>query len=377
VIAPEIKPGDRFGRWTVLAGPLRHHRRPHALVQCGCGLIGERRVDYLRSGRSPQCGRCGTTAPRPVRIPFNVGDRFGEWTVIDLPRRVPWTLCECSCGARHKVMRGNLRTGHSRRCVECSRAVSGAAATTHGMTGTPEHRAWAGMIARCTNPSGPAFAHYGGRGITVAPEWIGPGGFERFYAHVGPKPSPKHSIDRIDNDGGYRPGNVRWATQGQQMRNTRRSRLLPIGDRLVTGQEAGERLGISRQAIQQRLDRGWTRTEAATTPRGECPLRLMGDDGERRRAPRAAVASMCIEAGIEPTTIRDLAAKRGVTVSTVYRRVRDGWALLDALRPPASREPSGWERDREEGKYHCGACDGLGHNRRTCRAHPARSTEAA
>jgi len=79
------------------------------------------------------------------------------------------------------------------------------------------------MKQRCCDPEHVAYPNYGGRGITVHVSWIG--SFESFFEHVGPRPSPKHSIDRIDNDGNYEPGNVRWATAKQQRRNTRRSKI--------------------------------------------------------------------------------------------------------------------------------------------------------
>lgn len=98
-------------------------------------------------------------------------------------------------------------------------------------TTTPEYRAWMQMRYRCFNPRCEDFARYGGREITVAPEWCGRGGFERFLAHIGLKPEPKrlYSLDRIDPDGNYEPGNVRWATAAEQRANqsTRLSWWMP------------------------------------------------------------------------------------------------------------------------------------------------------
>ena len=90
----------------------------------------------------------------------------------------------------------------------------------HGGTGTPEYLAWKDMKQRCTWPSLAQWKDYGGRGITVCREWME--SFEAFLAHIGPRPSAEFSLDRIDVNGNYEPGNVRWATRLQQRHNRRR-----------------------------------------------------------------------------------------------------------------------------------------------------------
>lgn len=95
-------------------------------------------------------------------------------------------------------------------------------ARSHGLSNgnSAEYRAWQAMKTRCTNPNFKGWADYGGRGITVCPEWTE--SFEAFFAHVGERPGPGYSLDRIDNDRGYEPGNVRWSTKVEQMLNRRK-----------------------------------------------------------------------------------------------------------------------------------------------------------
>ncbi len=150
------------------------------------------------------------------------GQTFGRLTVLGLAStkngRRMWQ-CICACGVVKDVKHDSLRGGLSNSCGCLKRELSAARRRTHGMSRTKEHRALASAIYRCHNPSYPGYPRYGGRGITVCKEFRE--SFEAFFEEVGPCPSPRHSLDRIDNARGYEPGNVRWATSSEQMQNRR------------------------------------------------------------------------------------------------------------------------------------------------------------
>jgi hypothetical protein len=125
----------------------------------------------------------------------------------------------------------------------------------------PEYRAWQSMKARCGNPRDPAFAHYGGRGIRVCQRWRE--SFANFRADMGPRPSPRHSLERRDNNGSYCPENCLWATAVQQARNRRNTRFLTVTLPVAAW---AERTGLRYETFWSRLDRGMTPEAAVTRP---------------------------------------------------------------------------------------------------------------
>ena len=171
--------------------------------------------------------------------------------------------CRCDCGATTTVDARNLRSGSIKSCGCHRRERMGKLMARHRLTKTPEYETWRQMRSRCTNPGLRGFKNYGGRGIGVCPEWDL---FERFLADMGPRPSARHSIDRIDNDGPYAPWNCRWATTAQQRRNTRGNTMLTHQGRTLVLTDWAREVGISVNVLSSRLQKGWSVGRALITP---------------------------------------------------------------------------------------------------------------
>jgi len=135
---------------------------------------------------------------------------------------------------------------------------------SHGMTESPEYLAWSNMRARCHYPRDKKFANYGGRGIRVCDRWLK--AFANFFADMGPRPTPGHSLDRIDNDGNYEPGNCRWATREVQANNKSTSRRISFRGREQTVAQWSAELGFSPELVHSRLNNGWPVEAALSLP---------------------------------------------------------------------------------------------------------------
>ena len=195
------------------------------------------------------------------------GRRFGRLVALSFRngRRpsgtsyVIWS-CRCDCGSTSDVAANELLTGDSK---SCGCLVIEGKPRKHGHSRknkkSPEYKVWCGMKDRCSNEANKHFNDYGGRGIVVCEKWRSD--FSAFLSDMGPRPSEKHSIDRIDNNSGYEPGNCRWATASEQALN-KRARL-PSYRIMVDGvplnkiaKEASEKLGIHPFTIFKRYRRG-------------------------------------------------------------------------------------------------------------------------
>lgn len=227
---------------------------------------------------------------------LTVIERAGSLTLSNGKRRAQWR-CRCSCGAETLSTTNRLTMGNTRSCgclmVETqrlNRRTHGAAGTRRGDPALPEYGVWVGMRDRCCRPSNKYFANYGGRGITVCERWRED--FAAFLADMGARPSEAHSIDRIDNNAGYSPENCRWATRHEQTRNTRRTRLIAFRGETLCLLDWAARIGIAREVIAGRLNRGWSVERALTAPRdlSRKPRRPESERSARRLRQRARTA---------------------------------------------------------------------------------------
>lgn len=180
------------------------------------------------------------------------GARFGRWTLVerDYGRRYHYWWCVCDCGGKKSVAFGSLRRGVSRSCGCYNRDAAKRRPANHGMAGSATYNVWASMIQRCRNPRAASFRNYGARGISVCERWHD---FREFLRDMGDVPAGR-SIDRIDVNGNYEPGNCRWVTMREQQRNRTNNKLsaesvavlrAEISRGVVTKKALAQKYGIS------------------------------------------------------------------------------------------------------------------------------------
>lgn len=206
-----------------------------------------------------------------------LGKVFGRLTVISFHevrhirgRKKSYWLCKCICGNTVSVVRGSLlhKVEPTRSCGCLHREVTSLAKSKHresSITGnTKEYRTWAKMIARCTNQNDPKYHRYGGRGITVCERWRH--SYDNFLSDLGRAPSKKHSIDRINVNGNYEPGNCRWATAKQQANNTTKNRYISYLGITKSASDWALEVGMKQATIIARLNRGWSVYDTLNKP---------------------------------------------------------------------------------------------------------------
>lgn len=208
----------------------------------------------------------GEKLPSDKRFINITGDRYGMLTAVVFVERKNchnFWLCKCDCGVECVKTSNALRSGRVKSCG-CSRGeFVRQSKLTHGMSqGCRLYKVWSAMRERCVSPGSSSYERYGARGICVCQEWQD--SFESFVASVGERPSPDHSLERIDNNKGYEPGNVWWATRSQQARNRRDSFVVNYLGITANIADWEEITGVSPRRISDRVKKGWSLLRAMT-----------------------------------------------------------------------------------------------------------------
>lgn len=193
-----------------------------------------------------------------------IAERFVEKRPVGTTTKPFWS-CKCDCGNTLIVSANSLASGNTRSCGCLAKENAGSQVRTHGMSRSTEYVSWCGMVRRCEKTTCEDYPGYGGRGITVCLRWRK--SFADFLADMGLKPSRGLSIERLDVNGNYEPGNCIWATPTQQARNKRNSRIIEHNGTSLTLAEWAERLGLDSSVVESRIKRGWLVGDAVTTPR--------------------------------------------------------------------------------------------------------------
>lgn len=223
--------GQKFGRLTVIrfAGTNKRHE---ALWECLCDCGNKKIIvgDSIKRGNTKSCGCLYREMEEPIDL---TGQKFGMLTVLKFVKKDKWDdpmyKCLCDCGKETIVRGSNLICGTTKSCG-CLRKLIGKIMavhnfknpTTHGMSRTSIYSRWSSMIHRCYFPKCKSYKYYGARGISVCSRWKN--SFENFYNDMMPGYDPSLQMDRIDNDGNYEPGNVRWVTPKVNNHNRRNSK---------------------------------------------------------------------------------------------------------------------------------------------------------
>jgi len=252
--------GFVFGKWKVIKYAGKTDSGYHKWsCKCSCGTTKTIGCLGLKNGSSKSCG-----CARRNRFINKIGLKFNRLLVLEegphAHNRVAW-ICLCDCGNITLVSSSNLKKTKSCGCAASEATTKrNKSNATHGMSHTVEHAAWQRMINRCYYKNDASYNHYGGRGISVCDKWIN--SFESFFRDMGLRPSPKHSLDRINTNGNYTSENCKWSTIDEQNNNKTNNRFITAFGKHMTISQWSRETGIHIATITGRLNRGWNEQDA-------------------------------------------------------------------------------------------------------------------
>lgn len=206
---------------------------------------------------------------KPIQWSQAKGMKFGRLTVIGVSQKDSRGKsildCQCECGGRKNVHSSSLVRGDTRSCGCLHKEANAYKNIKHQKSHFPEYKIYHGILERCFNERTNNFINYGGRGITVCERWKN--SFENFFADMGKRPSAKHSIDRINNDGNYTPENCRWATRKEQGRNKRTNFLIKFNGKVQCLKDWAVDAKLNHATLRNRIvNLKWPIQKALETP---------------------------------------------------------------------------------------------------------------
>lgn len=215
--AVPVQPGEEYDGWIVMEYSPRSGGGNRVLCRCsGCGEERYKDTGHLKRGEAQSC-KCA----RPIVI--TTGQVFGRLTALEDTRTANVKIVfRCECGNEKRIRAQEVVRGDTRSCRCLNAELTAARGTIHGLRKDPIYGIWRNMIRRCYVPKCNSYPNYGGRGIVVCDRWRGaPVGFMNFVADMGPRPSPAHTVERVNNDGPYAPWNCEWRKGADQAANRR------------------------------------------------------------------------------------------------------------------------------------------------------------
>lgn len=262
--------GEKRNKLT-LVGISSRNKWNHkiGLFSCDCGENKNILLANVKSGDTKSCG-CVSRS-----LSLSVGSTVNKLTLVRIAGKTANKLLiglfSCECGGHKEIIMRDVKRGRTKSCG-CLKNVS--YASTHGLSGTPEHVVWSGIKQRCNNKNSGKYMYYGGRGISICKEWAD---FSVFLKDMGKRPDKTFSIDRINNNGNYEPSNCVWKSRISQMNNTRGNRVVTVYGVTDTVANFARALEVPSSRIYARLVLGWSEHDAIFTQKLRSKYNEMAD----------------------------------------------------------------------------------------------------